>query len=340
MNFNHPPGQSVLLVIVLTALLGGRVAAETPPLTLVETRKIWDGAPHNAFTDLIRFKGAWICVFREGTAHVPGTNGVIRVLRSTDTKTWESAAAVSEAGIDLRDPKVSIAPDGRLMLLVGGSIYSGEEGQPNRKLTGAHTRVMFSSDTRTWTAPVPVSLPKGEWLWRVTWHEGIGYGVSYTTSTPRKEMIATLWKTKDGIQYERVVQLDVPCWPNETTVRFGPDGTMFALVRGEQEDRHAFFGRSAPPYQTWTWTDTGRAAQGPNFTARHDGQLLYSGRDVEGGAKTVVGELRQGICVPLVTFPSGGDCSYPGMAWDADDLLVSYYSSHEGKAAIYLGRLR
>ncbi len=31
-------------------------AAESPKPELVSVRKIWDQAPHNAFTDLIRFK--------------------------------------------------------------------------------------------------------------------------------------------------------------------------------------------------------------------------------------------------------------------------------------------
>ncbi|MAD80997.1 MAG: hypothetical protein QGF59_25915 [Pirellulaceae bacterium] len=36
---------------------------------------------------------------------------------------WESAALIAEDGIDLRDPKLSIMPDGWLMLIMGGSVY-------------------------------------------------------------------------------------------------------------------------------------------------------------------------------------------------------------------------
>jgi hypothetical protein len=339
MNLSRSPGAFALLIALPLASTDVAVAAEETRLSNVETRKIWDGAPHNAFTDLIRFGDAWICVFRESTSHVPGTNGVIRVLSSSDTKTWESVAAVSENGVDLRDPKVSIAPDGRLILLAGGSIYDGEDGQPKRKLTGASTRAFFSSDALTWTAPAVVDLPAGEWLWRITWHGGTAYGVSYSTKSAAK-FVATLWKSKDGVHYEKIVQLDPPCAPSETTVRFTPDGSMLAMVRGEKSDVLTAFGRSVPPYQSWTWIDTGRAAHGPNFIMRKDGHWLYSGRDLDGGAKTVVGELQDGKCVPLVTLPSGGDCSYPGMAWDGDELLVTYYSSHEGKTAIYFARLR
>ena len=40
-----------------------------------------------------------------------------------------------------------------------------------------------------------------------------------------------------------------------------------------------------------------------------------------------------------LALPSGGDTSYPGLVWDKGELLVSYYSSHEGKANIYLARV-
>ncbi len=86
--------------------------------------KIWDKGKHNAFTDLIRWRGKWYCTFREADGHVGG-DGKLRVLESADGKTWESVALVAEEGIDLRDPKLSITPDDRLMIVAGGSVYKG-----------------------------------------------------------------------------------------------------------------------------------------------------------------------------------------------------------------------
>ena len=43
---------------------------------------------------------------------------------------------------------------------------------------------------------------------------------------------------------------------------------------------------------------------------------------------------------PVLTLPSGGDTSYAGMVWHDGLLWVSYYSSHEGKTAIYLARVK
>ncbi|HBE42310.1 MAG TPA: hypothetical protein DDW27_14100 [Bacteroidales bacterium] len=41
----------------------------------IKTTIIWDQAPHNAFTDLVKYRDAFYCTFREGSGHVPGTKG-------------------------------------------------------------------------------------------------------------------------------------------------------------------------------------------------------------------------------------------------------------------------
>lgn len=38
-------------------------------------------------------------------------------------------------------------------------------------------------------------------------------------------------------------------------------------------------------------------------------------------------------------LPSGGDTSYAGMVVSDNFLWISYYSSHEGKTAIYLAKV-
>src|SRR5690242_489517 len=89
---------------------------------VISVAKIWDKGRHNAFTDLIRWQGKWYCTFREADAHVGG-DGKLRVLESADGTDWASVALIAEQGIDLRDPKLSITPDGQLMMVAGGSVY-------------------------------------------------------------------------------------------------------------------------------------------------------------------------------------------------------------------------
>lgn len=102
-----------LLLCVSHALADAPVTAE-----ILEVRKIWDKAPHNAFTDLIRWDGRFYCVFREGRGHA-STDGKVRALESKDADVWQSAALIALEGYDLRDAHVSVTPDNRLMLIGG-----------------------------------------------------------------------------------------------------------------------------------------------------------------------------------------------------------------------------
>src|SRR5690606_15207322 len=132
----------------------------------------WDRGVHNALTDLIFCHKKWFLCFRESDAHVFGANGTIRILTSADGETWTTSASIVEKGIDLRDPKFSVTADGRLHLLMGGTRYE------NGIYITRQPRVAFSLDGFQWSANTPV-LSDHEWLWRLSWYQGTGYGASY-----------------------------------------------------------------------------------------------------------------------------------------------------------------
>jgi endonuclease/exonuclease/phosphatase family metal-dependent hydrolase len=309
-------------------------AQPKPAPTLISATKIWDTGAHNAFTDLIRWRNRWFCTFREADAHVGG-DGRIRVLTSADGQTWTSAALVAEPGIDLRDPKMSITPDDRLMIVAGGSIYEGTTYK------GRQPRVLFSTDGTTWSAPERI-LAEGDWLWRVTWHDGTAYGVTYRPkATGPAESSIVLVSSPGGRTFHDVAVLDVDGRPNETTLRFMPDGEMIALVRREASSRLAWIGRSRRPYTSWTWRETPHFVGGPNFIRLSNGELWASGRSIAGKPTTVIARMTpDGGYEPALTLPSGGDTSYAGMVWHDGLLWVSYYASHEGRTAIYLAKVK
>jgi hypothetical protein len=341
------PASRCLCLLWLALLC--RVAGAAEP-QVVSVVKIWDQGKHNAFTDLIRWRGKWYCTFREAEGHVGG-DGQLRVLESTDGQQWESVALLSEQGIDLRDPKLCITPDDRLMIVAGGSVYEGT------RLLGRQPRVAFSADGRTWT-PTQRVLSEGEWLWRVTWYAGRAWGVSYNASartsaaaqqaaqSGKVEPGPADWKLKlvvsdDGVDYRLVTHLDVPGHPNETTLRFLPGGEMVALVRREGGSTFGWIGRSRAPFTQWTWKETGHRLGGPNFIRLPDGTLWAASRSYPGGAKTVLARMSaQGDYQPVLTLPSGGDTSYPGLVWHDGLLWMSYYASHEGRSSIYLARIK
>lgn len=307
-------------------------SVDTP--RIVACRKIWDESPHNAFTDLVRFRDRWFCTFREGRDHAGGDDGRLRVIVSADGEAWESAALLAEEGVDLRDPKLSVTPDGRLMMVAGGSIYR------DGKFVTRRSRVAFSADGHSWTPPRPV-LPEKHWLWRVTWHEGFAYGVSYYplngTATERG---VTLWSSRDGVEYDALGAFEIPGAPCETTLRFDEDDRMIALVRRVGGASNAYVGVSEKPYGAWRWKELGESIGGPNFLILPDGAMWAAGRRTLQKAETVLARLTLDRYEPVLTLPSGGDTSYPGMVMHEGLLWMSYYSSHEGKTSIYLAKIR
>lgn len=309
------------------------VAAEPEVLSV---RKIWEQGKHNAFTDLIRFQGRWLCAFREGAAHVGG-DGKVRILESADGETWSSAALLAEEGIDLRDPKLSIRPDGQLMMVAGGSVYAG-----TKKLQSLQPRVAFSRDGHEWSAMQRI-LAEGDWLWRVTWYNGTAYGVSYgrTQNNPDPQRALALYSSTNGLDWRFTATLPVTGRPNETTIRFSRTGEAIMLIRRESEDQGGWIGSSKSPFTDWNFTPTKVRLGGPDFVELPDGSLVAGSRDhARGEVKFSLFRMTRENLEPTLTLPSGGDCSYPGLVWHDGLLWVSYYSSHEGKTSIYFAKVK
>ncbi len=304
---------------------------------LLETTRIWSKASHNAFTDLIFFQNRFVCAFRESDEHAEGEDGVVRLIFSECGKDWSAIPAIALAGFDLRDPKLCEMPDGRLMLLVGGSAACGSG-------VVHHTFVSFSQDGGVWTPLTPCMAPN-HWLWRVTWHQGQGYGVAYSYTDPADRSLpwhVNLFTTDDGIHYHLITTLKVDGYPNETTLRFNAQGEMMAIVRREEPGNDsAYAGRSRPPFHKWSWGDTGIHLGGPNFIVDADGCIWVGARVFQGEeATSALLSLQGEQCAPLLTLESGGDTGYPGMVVHEQRLWVSYYSSHEAKSNIYLAKIQ
>lgn len=306
--------------------------------------KIWDNGMHNAFTSIEKFKDEYYITFREGETHIfdskGNAEGKIRILHSKDGQKWEALPAIGKADYDLRDPKFSITPDGRLMVIIGGSIYR------NKELVGSQPHVMFSSDGRSFTEPQPVNVDPNyrterDWLWRVTWHGGVGYSVSYGRNEQGQTPLY-LYSTTDGINYKHITSFNIDNFPNEATIRFLNDGRMAIMVRREQGDRECMWGVSAAPYTEWEWKKMGTFLGGPDFIVLDDEHIVAGGRTLLGyDAKTslFVG-TKDGKFEQTVILPSGGDTSYPGFVVVGDELWVSYYSMHDSKnASIHLAKI-
>ncbi|MEK7676663.1 MAG: exo-alpha-sialidase [Verrucomicrobiota bacterium] len=329
MNLNRSTLR-LLGLFTLTATFAW-AAEPLPKAELLEARKIWDAAPHNAFTDLVRFEDRWFCVFREGQAHV-SPDGALRVITSQDGLEWRSAAFITSTNADLRDAKITITPDHQLMLSGVGALH------PPAPIKH-QSLAWFSKDGQNWSEPVKIGDPN-LWLWRTTWHKGVAYSIGYDTTA---EKFIRLYTSKNGREFETLLpRLFDEGYPNETSLVFLPDDTCLCLLRRDGNPGSGKLGLAKPPYTKWEWKDLGLKIGGPHLLRLADGRIVAAARLYDGGARTSLLWLdaEAGKLTEFLKLPSGGDSSYPGLVWHDGLLWVSYYSSHEGKTCIYLAKVR
>ena len=298
--------------------------------------KIWSQEEHNAFTDLIRFRNAWFCAFRESSGHI-AADGLVRIIRSDDGANWLSAAVVPcpLPLQDLRDPKLSITPDGRLMLTAAAF----------RPL--CQTFSFFSDDGGTWSAGNKIG-PPGLWLWRTVWHQGYAY--NFGRSEMENDRFLQLYRSVGGIDFEPhgPRQFD-GVYANETAPIFLQEDTCLTLLRRDSDPPTAQLGSSSPPYDNWTWRDLGVQIGGPALIELPDGRLLAVVRLYDEPRRTAVCWLdaEAATLTEFLTLPSRGDTSYAGLVLHQDMLWISFYSSDDAvgdgeqaeHTSVYLARI-
>jgi len=330
---------SLPAVTLLSLASASLLHAQAPTAELVSVEKIWDKAPHNGATDITRFQNLFYCCFREADSATKG-EGVIHTLISATGKVWVDNVTLNEPGVDLRDPKLIVTPDEkRLYLLCGGDSAT----------LGRQTRYATSMDGKVWT-PLQKLLAKGDWLWRATINPADKrfYGASFNIHpssggpAPEKEWSLKTYASTDGSVWQLSSLMNVPGQPGETTLRFLKNGTALALIARQGGDRKGVIGTAKAPYRDWTYAATGLPLGGPNFIELPDGKLIAGSRGFGAtpGAHMVLFAMTPTSLTPILELPSGGDCSYPGLYWHDDLLHVTYYSSHEGKPAIYYARVK
>lgn len=294
---------------------------------IIEVRRLWTAAPHSAFTDLARYQQRWYLVFREGTSRVSG-DGIVRILSSNDGERWRSAGTLFYNGGDLRDPKLAVSPSKTLMLSATAVI-------PSDAGVRHQTLIWFSGDGRDWSDPVQVGDPNLR-LWRVSWHDRRAFAVGYSTTA---EKYLRLYTSKDGVFFKALADQMYSGDASESALFSGEEDSLYCV---SQHEGSSLLGISRPPYRGWTWRELDTRIAAPNILQLPDGRLVIAGRFHAEESRTALGWLdpKEGTVTRFLTLPSGGDNSSPGLVWYDGILWVSYHSSHEGKASVYLAKVK
>ena len=307
-----------------------RPSARAPRRITCRAQRIWQQRAHNAFTDLCLYQGRYYCVFREATAHV-SPDGALRILQSSDGKRWRSVALIQSNIADLRDGKLVVTPDGRLQLLGAGALH-------DRSIYAYQSYVWFSNDGEHWSEAIAVGEPN-VWIWRLTWHQGFAWAIGYKCGGGPRSV--RLYRSEDGEHFSVWVHtLNHQGYPNESALLFLPDDRAVCLLRRDPDQ--ALLGLSSPPYFDWQWQPLNCRVGGPQCLQLPDGRLLAAVRLYDHRVRTSLAwlDIDNAQLQEIVQFPSGGDTSYAGMVWHQGRLAVSYYSSHQGRTAVYFSRPR
>lgn len=310
---------------------------------------VYSDGRHNAFTDLILWKGLYYVCFRHGESHM-SMDGEIRILSSPDLKTWTPCGTLDTFGDD-RDPHF-VATDDTLHVYFGTWNLEHRPGNALPDRGAVRSYFTTTKNGAEWSAIQGVYEP-GFWLWRVRrGPDGAFYSPAYTATRPKPTARETrLLRSEDGLEWSLVSVAMTELMAGEADMLFVPDGTIRMLTRTGSGSGTSYWLQSDPMRNQWTQTDSGVLVHAPVF-ATHQDRVFVAGRGRDDRTSvTRLWEAKGDALEPLLTLPSGGDTSYPGMLVDPATengehpaLFITWYSQHETPpgshaAAVYVARI-
>jgi hypothetical protein len=334
-------------IIAVSLVAFSSLAAEVKVTNL---RRVFHNGEHNAFTDLVKFKGRFYLTFRScPDGHAVNPTASVIILASDDTKDWKQVHRFNVALRDTRDPHFLVFKD--KLFVYTGTWYSGpttlarEDYDLNKHLGYA----VWSDDGAKWNEPVMLEGTFGHYIWRAATFGGKAYlcgrrktGFGMGARGEGKQVESLMLESDDGLIWRKCAVFQ-ETEGNETAFLFESDGTVLGVGR---RTGNAQLLRSKPPYTHWERKDLDRYIGGPLLAKWGDRYIVGGRRTTKAGPKTSLCWLVGDQLQEFAEFPSGGDNSYPGFIELAPNrALVSYYSSHERDAsgkpitAIYLAEL-
>lgn len=318
-------------------LLDDSTAQQLPKVELKEVRKIEGaGEDHNAFTDMIQFRGRIFLAFRKSEiGHGVYPDSEIIVKASDDEgKTWTEIHRFSVPDRDVRDPHFLIFKD---QLFVYSGSWDARPLIKNSFEMNDHIGVaVATTDGETWTEPRMLEGTHGHYIWRAVADGDTAYLCSRrvrnfvrTKTRPQRDHLTeqALLLSEDGWvwKFHALVQ---PDYGDETAYLLEDDGSLLGIARSTIGPAQIV--RSKPPFTKFQTLNLDRPLGGPLLKKWNEHYLVGGRNTLDGKRECALYWLAEEGLYPMLTLPSGGDCSYPGFVQlDGRRALVSYYSSHE-----------
>ncbi|HOY60803.1 MAG TPA: hypothetical protein PK640_21990, partial [Verrucomicrobiota bacterium] len=289
-------GHTVLRALTLT-ILCGCLGADTPgaepgqnggdeslpQIRVTSVRRVFHNGEHNAFTDLVRFKGRLFLTFRscpDGHAVHP-TASILILASDDDGRQWKQVHQFGVAHRDTRDPHFLVFQD--KLFVYTGTWYSGPNTLPPKDwdLNQHLGYAAWSQDGVQWHSPILLEGTFGHYIWRAGTFGGKAYlcarrkiGFAVGPKGEGREVESLMLESDDGLIWRKCAVFQEVAG-DETAFLFEPDGQVLGIGR-----RHgtAQLLRSGPPYTRWDRLDLDRSIGGPMLVKWGD-RCLVGGRD-------------------------------------------------------------
>lgn len=344
-----------LTALLFLATFATAVQADTSPeVTVTNVRRAFHNGEHNAFTDMIRWKGKIWLTFRScSDGHMVHPTSSILVLSSVDGEDWKEEHRFSVARRDVRDPHFLLFNEN--LFIYTGTWWTGDDTLPREEYNiNQHLGyAVFSKDGGKWSEPTQLEGTYGHYIWRAATHEGKAYlcgrrKLQYaeqdgSEKAPPRRVASAMLESDDGLVW-KFHSLFQPERGDETAFLFEEDGSLIAVSRSGGAPAQLVTAKS--PWLEKTLVDFEEYIGGPLLKKWGNRYLVGGRRNTDKGAKTALYWLNGEKLDQFAELPSGGDNSYPGFVeFDNGDGLISWYSSHEKDkdgnpiTAIYLANL-
>lgn len=342
------------LLILFAFLSTGVFAGPLPEATVSNVRRAFHNGEHNAFTDLVRWKGRIWLTFRTcPDGHMVHPTSSVLVLSSVDGKEWKEEHRFAVSRRDVRDPHFLVFAE--KLFIYTGTWWSGDDTLPredydiNQHLGYA----VYTGDGKTWSEPIQLEGTYGHYIWRAASYDGKAYLCGRrkrhysvqdgSEGAPPQIFESAMLESDDGLVW-KFHSLFQPKMGDETAFLFEEDGSLLAVSRAGGQPAQLV--KAKPPWFEKTRIDFAEYIGGPLLTEWEGHYLVGGRRNTDNGPRCVLYWLDDESLVQFAELPSGGDNSYPGFVeLDEGKALISWYSSHEKDdegepiTAIYLADL-
>jgi hypothetical protein len=301
----------------------------------METCVVVDDGLHNAFTDLVVWRGNLWLVYVASPSHFASPRSQLVLLQSPNAREWREAARLSGDGEDIRDPKLAVIHD-RLTLFA----------LLNRKFDPLPYKTIHSDSTdgENWSPFVDTGSPG----WLLGKPKTVDEKTWFAPAHNLQKGTAALLRSSNGLSWEIITPLCADEKADETAIEILPDGQMLSATR--LENGGGLFGSpkagtllssSWPPYENWKIVSRSMVTRldGPalfpveeryyavgRFQPHVRGPFTWQG-SIFSHKRTSLFLISESGLTWLADLPSTGDTAYAGIAAWNGQLVISYYTS-------------